>query len=195
MAQAIMDKFTKNVFKEKSIIDPNKKLRAAVVGIGWIAEAQVSSYLRCEDVDLVAFAEIVPGKAEDFIEALGIQDKGIRVYNSTKDMYEHEKLDIVSICTANASHCELVVEALDAGCNVLCEKPMCVTLDEAVTMCRAAKRNNKILSVGFQPRMTKYMQDIVNIVRSGVLGEVYYIQSGGGRRHAAGPFRRLRQRP
>ena len=34
MAQAIMDKFTKNVFKEKSIIDPNKKLRAAVVGIG-----------------------------------------------------------------------------------------------------------------------------------------------------------------
>ena len=52
MAQAIMDKFTKNVFKEKSIIDPNKKLRAAVVGIGWIAEAQVSSYLRCEDVDL-----------------------------------------------------------------------------------------------------------------------------------------------
>ena len=90
MAQAIMDKFTKNVFKEKSIIDPNKKLRAAVVGIGWIAEAQVSSYLRCEDVDLVAFAEIVPGKAEDFIEALGIQDKGIRVYNSTKDMYEHE---------------------------------------------------------------------------------------------------------
>ena len=46
MAQAIMDKFTKNVFKEKSIIDPNKKLRAAVVGIGWIAEAQVDVYKR-----------------------------------------------------------------------------------------------------------------------------------------------------
>lgn len=183
MAQVIMDKFTKNVFKEKSIIDPNKKLRAAVVGIGWIAEAQVDSYLRCEDVDLVALCEIVPGKAEAFIEALGIQDRGIKVYNSTADMYAHEKLDIVSICTCNSSHEQLAIEALDAGANVLCEKPMCVTLDEAVNMCRAAKRNNKILSVGFQPRMTKYMQDIVNIVRSGELGEVYYIQSGGGRRH------------
>ena len=79
MAKAILDSYNKNTFKEDSYIDPNKKLRAGIVGIGWIAEANVESYLRCPDVDLVAFAEIVPGKAEAFIKALGIEDKGIHV--------------------------------------------------------------------------------------------------------------------
>ena len=183
MAKAILDSYNKNTFKEDSYIDPNKKLRAGIVGIGWIAEANVESYLRCPDVDLVAFAEIVPGKAEAFIKALGIEDKGIHVYSSTKEMYEKENLDIVSILTCNASHCENVLEALSYGVNVLCEKPMCVTLEEGVKMCKAAKEAGKIFCVGFQPRMAKYMQDIVNVVKSGELGDVYYIQAGGGRRH------------
>jgi len=178
MAQAI----TKPIVIDESIVDPNKKLRAAVVGLGWIARAQVESYLRCPDVNLVAFAEVVPGKAEAFIQELGIEDRGIHIYRSSKEMYQSEGLDLVSICTSNSFHEALVVEALDAGVNVLCEKPMCVTLDEAVRMCATAKRSGKVLSIGFQPRMAKCMQDIVNIVQSGQLGEVYYMQSGGGRR-------------
>ena len=98
-------------------------------------------------------------------------------------MYEKENLDVVSILTCNSSHCELVCEALGYGVNVLCEKPMAVTLDEGVEMCRAAKKAGKILSIGFQPRMSQYMQDIKKIVGSGELGDVYYIQAGGGRRH------------
>ncbi len=178
MAQAA----TKPIVIDESIVDPSKKLRAAVVGLGWIARAQVESYLRCPDVDLVAFSEVVPGKAEAFIKDLGLEDRGIHIYRSSKEMYQNEGLDLVSICTSNSFHEPLVVEALDAGVNVLCEKPMCVTLDEAVRMCSAAKRSGKVLSIGFQPRMAKCMQDIVNIVQSGQLGEVYYMQSGGGRR-------------
>jgi predicted dehydrogenase len=66
--------------------------------------------------------------------------------------------------------------------NVLLEKPMCVTLEEAVRILRAEKKSGKLLSIGFQPRMDANMRMIKNIVDSGALGDIYYIQTGGGRR-------------
>jgi predicted dehydrogenase len=66
--------------------------------------------------------------------------------------------------------------------SVLLEKPMCVTLDEAVEMCKAEKRSGKLLTIGFQPRYDLNMKEIKKIVESGALGKVYYIQTGGGRR-------------
>ena len=66
--------------------------------------------------------------------------------------------------------------------NVLLEKPMCVTTEEAVEIMRAEKKSGKLLSIGFQPRMDENMKMIKRIVDSGVLGKIYYIQTGGGRR-------------
>ena len=57
------------------------------------------------------------------------------------------------------------------------------TLDEAVEICKAEKKSGKIVSVGFQPRLDANMKMIKKIVESGELGRVYYIQTGGGRRH------------
>jgi predicted dehydrogenase len=62
------------------------------------------------------------------------------------------------------------------------EKPMCVTTEEALEIIAAEKKSGKILSIGFQPRMDANMQKIKEIVQSGELGKVYYIQTGGGRR-------------
>jgi len=63
------------------------------------------------------------------------------------------------------------------------EKPMCVTLEEAVAIRKAEKKSGKILSIGFQPRFNKNMQMVKSVVQSGVLGNIYYIQTGGGRRN------------
>lgn len=62
------------------------------------------------------------------------------------------------------------------------EKPFTVTVDEAVEVMRAEKKSGKILTIGFQPRMSVNMKRIKQIVDSGELGKIYYIQSGGGRR-------------
>jgi predicted dehydrogenase len=59
---------------------------------------------------------------------------------------------------------------------------MCVTLEEALEMHAVAKKTGKVLSIGFQPRMDPNMKKIKEIVESGVLGKIYYIQTGGGRR-------------
>ena len=88
----------------------------------------------------------------------------------------------MSICTYNRTHAECAIDSLNAGVNVLLEKPMCVTVEEAADIIRAEKKSGKLLSIGFQPRMDANMQMIKKIVDSGALGEIYYIQTGGGRR-------------
>ena len=177
-SDAVLSQFTQAV--EKEAIDASKKLRVGIIGTGGIAHAHMASYLKMPDVELVAAAEIIPGRAEAFFEEFGV--KGVHIYADYKEMLDREQLDAVSICTYNRQHACCTIAALEHGVHVLLEKPMCVTLDEAVEMRRAEKKSGKVLSIGFQPRGDENMQMIKKVVQSGVLGKVYYIQTGGGRR-------------
>ncbi len=176
---SILDRF-KEEREERKETAAGKKVKVGIIGTGWIAEAHVANYLQCEDVEIVAAADLIPGKAEAFCKANGIE--GIRLYPDHKSMIDAEELDAVSVCTYNKTHAECTIYALEHGVNVLLEKPMCVTLEEAVAICKAEKASGKILSIGFQPRFDPNMKMLKKIVQSGELGKIYYIQTGGGRR-------------
>ncbi len=177
-SMSIMNEYKNAPVKEK--IESERKLKVAIIGTGWIADAHVNRYKEMSDVEIVALADLVPGKAEKFAQKWELPNA--RCYLSHKELLDAEELDAVSICTYNRTHAECTIYALKKGVNVLCEKPMSVTLEEAVEMRRAEKESGKILSIGFQPRMDPNMKKIKEIVESGVLGEIYYIQTGGGRR-------------
>ena len=175
----VLNKFTQDKHEDNPTTN-GRRLRVGIIGTGGIANAHIQSYLRMPDVDLVAGADLIPGKADEFFKRYGVE--GVRTYTSHKEMLEKEELDAVSVCTYNRTHAECTIDALNKGLHVLLEKPMCVTTEEAVEICRAEKKSGKILSIGFQPRFDANMQMIKKIVQSGALGEVYYIQTGGGRR-------------
>ena len=177
------DKDILNMFKEtreESNIDTSKKLKVGIIGTGWIAEAHIQQFKKMPDVEIVGGADLIDGKAEKFFKDNGVEN--VRCYHSHKELIDNEELDAVSVCTYNRTHAECAIYALEHGVNVILEKPMCVTLDEAVEICKAEKKSGKVLSIGFQPRFDPNMQMIKKIVESGELGEIYYIQTGGGRR-------------
>ena len=157
-----------------------KKLKIGIIGTGGIAHSHMRAYLRRDDIEIVAGCDIVPGKAKAFFEEFGVPSA--RCYESHEEMLDKEELDGVSVCTYNCQHAAPTIYALDKGVNVLLEKPFSVTMEEAEDMMRAEKRSGKILTLGFQPRFDKNMQQIKRIVESGELGKIYYIQTGGGRR-------------
>ena len=161
-------------------IDASRKMKIGIIGTGWISEYHIIAYLKQPDVEIVAAADLIPGKAEAMMKKHGLTD--VRYYPDHHAMLEVEELDAVSVCTYNATHAECTIDALEHGVPVLLEKPMSVTLDEAVAICRAEKKSGKIVSVGFQPRFDENMKMIKKIVEDGALGKVYYIQTGGGRR-------------
>lgn len=177
---ADINAFKKN--QEVKVIDTTKKMRVGIIGTGWIADAHIEAYKRQPDVEIVAAADLIPGKAEAFMKKHGVE--GVKLYPSHKELLDDKslQLDIVSICTYNRQHAEPAIYALDRGVNVLLEKPMCVTIEEAAEIVKAEKRSGKIISIGFQPRFSPNMQMIKKIVSSGELGDIYYVQTGGGRR-------------
>jgi predicted dehydrogenase len=177
MSDTVLSNFTQTVTEEREY---GRKLKVGIIGTGWIAESHAESYRNMPDVEVVALADLIPGKAEKFARRYGLE--GARLYPDHTSMLANEQLDAVSVCTYNATHAVCTIDALKAGVNVLLEKPMCVTTQEAVEIMRAEKESGKLLSIGFQPRMDENMKMIKKIVESGALGEIYYIQTGGGRR-------------
>ena len=169
--------------KDEAVIDTNRKLRVGIIGTGWIADSHIDSYKRMPDVEIVAGCDLIPGKAAAFFKKHGVE--GVKTeYASHKEMLDDEslKLDAVSVCTYNRQHAIPTIYALEKGVNVMLEKPFTVTLDEAIEVMKAEKKSGKVLSIGFQPRLDANMQMIKKIVESGELGQIYYIQTGGGRR-------------
>jgi len=157
-----------------------RKLRVGIIGTGGIAQAHLNSYVHLGDaVEIVGGSDIVPGKAKKFFDKNGLTD--VKAFDNNDDLLALG-LDGVSICTYNSTHAECTIAAIKAGAHVLCEKPMSVTLDDALKMHNCAKEHGKILTIGFQPRYDPNMDLVREIVGSGVLGEIYYIQTGGGRR-------------
>ncbi len=156
-----------------------KKLRVGIIGTGGIANAHMRAYQQIPEVEIVGGADIVPGKAREFLDRYELTDA--KAFTSAAELLKLD-LDAVSVCTYNSTHAECTVAALEAGVHVLCEKPMSITLEEGVAMCRAEKKSGKILTIGFQPRYDENSRHVKELVQSGLLGDVYYVQSGGGRR-------------
>ncbi len=183
MAEKMDANLDYNAKSEEVVIDANKKMRVGIIGCGWIADSHMICYKAMPDVEIVAGADLIPGKAAAFMKKHGIENVKTD-YASHKEMLDDEslQLDAVSICTYNRQHAEPAIYALKKGVNVMLEKPFTVTLDEAIEVMRAEKESGKVISIGFQPRLDANMQQIKKIVESGELGQVYYIQTGGGRR-------------
>lgn len=175
-----MNNFTSNQQAE-STVKSDRKLRIGIIGTGGISGSHIGAYLNQPDIELVAGCDLIPGKAEKKFAEYKVE--GAKFFTDYKEMIDTMNLDAVSVCTYNRTHAECTICALEHGINVLLEKPMSVTLDEAVAIRKAEKASGKIVSVGFQPRFDANMQMIKKIVQSGELGRVYYAQTGGGRRH------------
>ena len=156
------------------------KLRIGIIGTGGIAHSHANAYKSFDDVEVVAGADIIPGKARAFLDRFGWTDA--TAYDDCESLCARDDIDAVSICTYNTQHACCAIAALESGKHVLLEKPMCVTLAEGIEIMKAEKKSGKILTVGFQPRYNNNCRKIKRIVDSGELGKVYYVQIGGSRR-------------
>ena len=180
MAKLDMNDFSTNMTAGGEVYS-EKKLRIGINGTGGISGSHIDAYLRQPDVEIVAGCDLIEGKAEEKFADFEIE--GAKYFTDYKEMIDTVELDAVSVCTYNCTHAECTIYALEHGIHVLLEKPFTVTLDEAIEVMKAEKKSGKIVSVGFQPRFDANMQMIKKIVQSGELGRVYYVQTGGGRRH------------
>jgi len=155
-------------------------LKVGIIGAGGIAHyAHIPGWKRLsEEVELVAICDIIPERAERAAEEYDIP----YAYPNAEEMLAHHKLDIVSVCTYNSAHKECTIMALEAGANVLCEKPIAMNSAEAEEMIAAAEKAGKVLMVGQHERFAPESQVAKRFIEDGLLGEVYYGEATNMRR-------------
>jgi predicted dehydrogenase len=158
------------------------KLKAGIIGCGGIANGKhMPSIRKAGRIELVAFCDLIPERAEKAAKEYG--EEGARVYTDYKELLK-EDLDAVYVCTPNRAHSFITVDALHAGKNVLCEKPMAINYKEALSMVEAAKETGKILTIGYQNRYRPDSLFLKKECEEGVLGEIYYARAKALRRRA-----------
>ncbi len=150
----------------------NKKLRVCVVGAGNEAVGQhIPSFLECaETAELAAVCDVNPEAAKAAAERFELHGW----YTCHQEMLEKEKPDLVSVCVPNRYHAGIAIDALHAGCHVLCEKPPAMNALEAAEMQDAAKRAGRFLSFNLHWRLAPETQAVKQMVDRGAFGEIYY---------------------
>ncbi len=148
-----------------------KLVRVGIIGTGGIARfAHIPGYKAQPDVEIVAFCDVVPGRAEAAAKEFGVP----KAYTDYREMLAKEQLDAVSVCTPNFAHKEATIAALEAGCHVLCEKPIAMNLQEGKEMVEAARKAGKTLQVGLNNRFHPESLTIKRFAEAGEFGEIYY---------------------
>jgi predicted dehydrogenase len=146
-----------------------RKLRAAVIGLG-IGKSHAKGYLNSSDADLVAVCDMNPERLQQSADEWKVEGR----YVDYHAMFKEADLDVVSVCVPNALHAEVSIAAMEAGCHVICEKPMAVSVGEAEQMVAAAKRTGKQLMVCYNYRYRTDSQWMRRIIQSGKLGQIYH---------------------
>ncbi len=148
-----------------------KKIRFAVIGCGHIGKRHAEMVTRDEGAELVALCDIRP------LEELGVEAYDVPFYTSLDALLcSGLPIDVVNICTPNGLHAAMAVEAIEAGCHVVIEKPMALTLADAERVVYAALKYRRQAFCVMQNRYSPPSVWIKQMVESGRLGQIYMVQ-------------------
>lgn len=144
-----------------------RKVRVGVLGAGaWAKFAHIPGYKRDDRCELVAIADPVIEKAQEFGAEFNIPS----VYGSHAELIARDDIDLVDVCTPSATHFELSWAALEAGKHVLCEKPVAYDYKETLRAAAFAKQQRVKTKLGFTFRYSPAMQYMKTLIDEGYVG-------------------------
>lgn len=147
-----------------------KKLRFAIIGCGRIAQRHAEHINNFGT--LVAVCDNVKEKADEMAAKYNAK----AFYNADDLLQLKNEIDVVSICSPNGLHATHSIQSLQAGFNVLCEKPMAINAQDCGKMIQVAEKANKRLFAIKQNRFNPPVEAVKKIIDEGKLGKIYSVQ-------------------
>lgn len=169
MAESVSTKM-----EDKAAEYKGKKLRVAIIGCGGIAQMHLNTYKKIPEVEIVAGVDILPERLDVMHEKWGVPREAL--FLDWKEMLKVIKPDAVDVCTPNGVHCAPVVDACNAGCHAIVEKPMAMNPAECQKMINAAEKNGVKLSVGFQQRYRDATKALIKARDNGQFGDIMFVK-------------------
>jgi UDP-N-acetyl-2-amino-2-deoxyglucuronate dehydrogenase len=143
-------------------------MKFGIVGMGNIGKRHAEHIIQHPEAELVAYCDLKES-SEVFLRETSF-------YQSLEEMFAHEKLDILNICTPNYLHCEHTIKSLQAGCHVVCEKPMSLSTKESESMIKVAEQCKRTIFVVKQNRYNEPVQQVKKLLSNQSLGKILFVQ-------------------
>ncbi len=143
--------------------------RTGVVGTGFIGKVHIETVRRLGNVEVAALADL--NNAEQTAGEMNIP----RWFADYKEMIDTMDLDMVHICTPNFTHFDIAMYAMEHGVNVICEKPMTISIEQAEIMVAKAKETGLVNAINFHNRFYPMTNHLMNIIKDGELGKVFSV--------------------
>jgi len=166
----------------------NDRVRIGLIGSGNRGRQVAGFCLKHPDAQYLAAADVFKPNVDNAVKLLSEAQKGTTVdgYDDYRRVLDRKDIDAVHIATPDHWHCQMVVEALDAGKDVYVEKPLSNNVEEMVKALKKYRTSNRVVQVGTQQRSGQHFQEAAEIVQSGQLGKITqavccYPGSGYGR--------------
>jgi predicted dehydrogenase len=156
-----------------------KRIRCAMVGYGGafnMGRGHANWINAVPGMETVAVCD--PDKER--LKAAQQELPGVRTYTTLPSLLRDPDVDLCVLITPHNLHARQAVQCLNAGKHVVTEKPMCITVAEADAMIAAAKKNKKTLTVFHNRRHDGDFMAIRDVIRKGVIGDVFQVETGGG---------------
>ena len=149
-----------------------KKIKTAIVGTGFMGKVHAENVRRLGNAEIAAVVGSSPERASQFADSMGIP----LATADLKEVLARPEIDVVHICTPNAEHFPMSMAVIEAGKAVLCEKPMCMNVEEGRKLVAAVKAKNALNCLQHNLRYYPVVQQIRQMIAAGDLGEILIVQ-------------------
>ncbi len=151
----------------------NKYVRWGILGTGWMATAKfLPAFKKIESGEVIAIASRSKGRAQAIAEEAGIK----HVHGDYESLIANPDIDAIYNPLPNNLHLDTTIKALEAGKHVLCEKPLCMSLEDVRLVNQAADSSNRMVMEAFMYRFHPQWRKVQEIIASGALGDVRALQ-------------------
>jgi predicted dehydrogenase len=166
-------------------ISPNDRLRVALIGAGGMGTADAESSQAVPGVELVAVADIYQGRLTRAKERWGQQLFTTRDY---REVLARPDIDAVLIATPDHWHATISMDAMNAGKDVYCEKPMVQRVEDGRAVVETQKKTGRIMQVGSQRVSSIVYKKAQEMMRAGAIGELNMVEAWWDRNSAIGAW-------
>jgi UDP-N-acetyl-2-amino-2-deoxyglucuronate dehydrogenase len=149
------------------------KLRYALIGCGRISPNHIgAAKANSGDLEIEAICDLNEEKMKKLAEKFEL--KNVRMYTDYHEMLEKEKPQLVAVATDSGKHAAIAIDCMRAGCNVIVEKPMAMSLADADKMIAVSREMDVRLCINHQNRFNSAIQQIRSAVETGRFGKLYH---------------------
>ena len=149
------------------------KVKIGVIGLGGVAQlVHLPNFSKIPNAELTAVAEVNKNRLQTISDKFNVKQR----FSSYNDMLEKSSIDAVIIATPTSTHKDIAIDCLNAGKDVLVEKPMSRTYTESKQIVDAAKKNKRKLMVGMNLRYRPDTMLLRSFINSKEIGEPFYVK-------------------